>query len=110
MTPSSPPHTLPQNNLKKTGSKLRYKAVFIHLFIYVYLLQKRTGDRKQAGLGPLPSAHSSQSWYDKYESAQGRVAGGSYVGGRGCAMHMQASLGAVTWAGVLVHREALYTA
>ena len=57
MTPSSPYPILPRNNFKKTGSKLRYKAVFIHLFIYVYLFQKRTGDRKQAAWGrfPLPA-------------------------------------------------------
>lgn len=39
------------NSLKKRwGGKVRYKAMFLHLFIYVYLLQKeRTGTgNKQA--------------------------------------------------------------
>lgn len=46
---------------KRWGGKVRYKAIFLHLFIYVYLLRKkRTGaGRKQAqGCFLLPTAES----------------------------------------------------
>ena len=50
------------NSLKKRwGGKVRYKAIFLHLFIYVYLLQKKrtgTGSKQAQGCFPLPTAES----------------------------------------------------
>lgn len=47
---------------RRWRGKLRYKAVFIHLFIYVYLLQKRTvqgtGSKQAWGCSPLPTPES----------------------------------------------------
>lgn len=61
-----------QDNLQTQGGKLRYKAASIHLFIYVYLLQKKRTDQEtrseQAwGCCPLPTSESERV-HDKYAS------------------------------------------
>ena len=111
MTPSSPhPHPAPEQFQEDRKQAQIQSSIYTFIYIRIFISEKNRG-QEASSLGPLPSARSSQSWYDKYESElRGRMVGGSYVGGRGCAMHMQAFLEAVMWTGVLVHSEALYTA
>lgn len=94
-----------QNSLKKRwGSKVRYKAIFIHLFIYVYLLQKKrtgTGSKQAQGCLPLPTPES-ELVRDKYESAL-RDRNWELTGREGRSMHTRAFMGVgITWAEGLV--------
>lgn len=80
---------------RRWRAKLRYKAVFIHLFIYVYLLQKRTvqgtGSKQAWGCSPLPTPDS------KLRGRKGRLSGreGAHSAHAG-----------FPGGGALVHREA----
>lgn len=83
---------------RRLGGKLRYKAIFIHLFIYVYLLQKKravqgTGSKQAQGCFPLPPPES-ELVNDKYESKL-RDGNWGLTGREGCSMHTQAFTGDV---------------
>lgn len=87
------------NSLKKRwGGKVRYKAIFLHLFIYVYLLQKKrtgTGSKQAQGCFPRPTPES-ELVHDKYESAL-RDRNWELTGREGRSMYMQAFMGGVQY-------------
>lgn len=98
-----PPPPCPRTiSRRQEASSDTKQYLYIYLYTYIYFRKEQgTGSKQAWGRFPLPT----RVRVDMINTSQlrGRVVGGSYVGGRGCAMHMQAFLEAVTWTGALVH-------